>query len=194
MRGGRSDLSDQERAREPVPPTGDISEALDRLRTRIEEVAEWAERAAIPGGPAPEEGPSEEPREEPGDEFDLEPPSEGSGPEPDAPAEPPPGPGSAVLSFLQNLAAAGAITSGVYTSDGAVIGLEPREGTADVQVSGMLALLDLVPPQTVLEVRTTVADWRAVRVGDEAFAVEIRAGNDGDVDRWLATLLPSEKD
>lgn len=192
MSGGRSELSDRERAQQPVPPTEDIAEALDRLRTRIQEVAEWAEQSSIRGGPAPEE-PREEPHEEPREQVELEAPPEDSGPEPDTAAEPPRGPQSAVLSFLRDLAAAGAITSGVYASDDGVISLEPRDGAGDVPALGMLALLDLVPPQTVLEVRTTVADWRAARIDDEAFALQLRAGNDGEVDRWLATLLAPQK-
>ena len=189
MNGGRSGLSDQEHAPRPVFPSEDISEALDRLRTRIQEVAEWAEQASIPAGPA-----AEEPREEPSEQFQVEAPPEDFATEPDAPARPPLTPDSAVLSFLRDLAAAGAITSGVYRSDGAVVGLEPPDSASDVSVSGMLALLDLIPPQTVLEVRTTAADWRAAHIGEEAFALKIRAGNDGEVDRWLATLLPPERD
>ena len=193
MNGGRSGLSDQEHAPRPVFPSEDVSEALDRLRTRIQEVAEWAEHASIPGGPGTGTGP-EEPREEAREQFELEAPPEYSATEPDTVAGPPPGPDSAVLSFLRDLAAAGAITSGVYASDGAVVGLEPPGGAGDVPVSRMLALLDLIPPQTVLEVRTTAADWRAAHIGEEAFALEIRAGHDGEIDRWLATLLPPEKD
>lgn len=189
MNGGRSDLSDQEHAPAPVFPSEDISEALDRLRTRIQEVAEWAEHASIPGGPVPEEA-----REEPREQLELEAPPEDSATEPEAPTETPSGPDSAVLTFLRDLAAAGAITSGVYASDGAIIDLQPPDCAGDVPASGMLALLDLVPPQTVLEVRTTAADWRAARIGEEAFALEIRAGNDGEVDGWLAILLPPEKD
>jgi hypothetical protein len=189
VNGGRSDLSDQEHAPQPVPPSEDISEALDRLRTRIQEVAEWAEHASIPGGPAPEE-----PREEPREQFQLEAPRDDSATEPDTEAGPHRASDSAVLSFLRDLVAAGSITSGVYASDGAVIGLEPPDCAGDIPVSRMLALLDLVPPQTVLEVRTTSADWRAARIGGEAFALELRAGNDGEVDRWLATLLSPEKD
>lgn len=189
MNGGRSGLSDQEHAPRPVFPSEDLSEALDRLRTRIEEVAEWAEHASIPGG-----SDAEEPREERRDQLEVEAPREDSATEPEAAAETPRGPDSAVLSFLRDLAASGAITSGVYASDGAVVGLEPSGSAGDDPVSRMLALLDLIPPQTVLEVRTTVADWRAARIGEEAFAMEIRAGSDGEVDRWLATLLPPERD
>lgn len=189
MNGGRSGVSDQEHAPRPVFPSEDISEALDRLRRRIQEVAEWAEHASIPGGPGPEEL-----REEPREQFELEAPPEYSATEPDTAGGPPRGPDSAVLSFLRDLAAAGAITYGVYASDGAVVGLEPPDSAGDVPVSRMLSLLDLIPAQTVLEVRTTVADWRAAHIGEEAFALEIREGNDGEVDRWLATLLPPEKD
>lgn len=191
MSGGRSDLSEQEGSRESAAPTGELNEALDRLRARIDDVAQWAEHASIPD--APPKGDASARLDE---QELLEQPQVEQAPTPEqAPtAEPILAAADPVLSFLRKLVEVGAISGGVFTTDGDTIDLEPVESADEVPVSGAMALLDLVPPETVLEVRTTLAEWRAARIGTRAFALELRPGHDREVDEWLAGLLPPGKD
>ena len=179
MSGGGSGTSEQEALHEHGSPTDELGEALDRLTRRIGEVAEWAERASIPtGSPAVEE--PETGHSPPADDVPLE------RPEGDHRDE-------SILAVIASFREAGAIANGVFTSGGELTELDPVESNGRVALSGMLALLDLIPPQTVLEVRTTSSEWRAARVGDEAFALELR-GEAGVVDQWLGSLLPALKD
>jgi hypothetical protein len=171
MSGGRSDLSEQETPRAEASGTAELNEALDRLKTTIREVAEWAERATVPAA------------------IDLR----DSSPQ----AEPRPGPqhsGSSLQASIATLVGEGAIAAGVFVSGGQTVELVPADGAAAVPASGMIALLDLVPSDTLLEVRTTVSEWRAARVGQESFAIELRSGYADYVDRILATVVPSGND
>ena len=178
MSGGKSGTSEQEATDHHAAPTEELAEALDRLKSRIHEVTEWAERASIPvAAPEDESVPNE------GGEVD------------EPPLEPIHGETrrSSTLGVITSLRKAGAIAGGVFTSEGEVTELDSVDSPQPVSVAGMVALLDLVPPESVLEIRTTVAEWRAARIGDEAFALELRSGYVGRVDDWLASLLPREK-
>jgi hypothetical protein len=181
--GGRSDLSERGASPEHAARTDELKAALDSLRTRLHDITEWAERASIP--PAAPPGGSSEPAGAAAGETIAH--------------QEPPAPSGKVGRSIRELADTGAIAGGVVASGGdvvqlGVIELGALERAEQVPITGMLALLDLVPPETVLEVRTTVAEWRAARVGDEAFVVELRDGFAERVDELLATLLPSEKD
>jgi hypothetical protein len=94
---------------------------------------------------------------------------------------------------VEDLAQTGKLTSGIFVAGGNATELE-LDGKSHVPFPGLLALVGLIPPETVLEIRTTSAEWRAARIGDEAFAVELSEGSKPEVDEWLATLLPPEKD
>lgn len=212
MNGASPDLSEQlnsEPGEETTPaergtagretlPTEDLNAALDRLRSRIEEVAEWAERASIPAAPEvrtsaeaieqpaePGRGPVEPSQEKGHEEHEAEGGAGGA-----AQAEPAPSP---VLSFIQQLAGSGKVSSAIFVAGGEAPDWE-LNGNGLPPGSSLLALLGLVPPETVLEIRTTSGEWRAARIGEEAFVLELGRGGEPEVDEWLATLLPLEED
>ena len=92
--------------------------------------------------------------------------------------------------YVRGLSRSGAIAGGVFREGRDIIDLGTPEGVTHVPLPGLVALLDLVPTDTILEVRTTDADLRAARIGDEAFALELAPGGEVEVDEWLASLLP----
>ncbi|HUE59807.1 MAG TPA: hypothetical protein VMO88_09520 [Acidimicrobiales bacterium] len=137
-----------------------MQEALERLRSRIEEVSAWAEQATPPGAV-----PSTDDRSE---STEVE----------------------STLGHVRGLSRSGGIAGGVFRGGRDIVDLGAPDGAVHVPVPGLVALLDLVPTDTILEVRTPDADLRAARIGDEAFAFELVPGNEAEVDEWLASLLP----
>ena len=156
-----------------APEASDVHAALDRLRTRIEEVAAWAEHASLPAPIDQVEGEEEAPAEAP-DAIEE---TVGQGP----------------LDVLRGMAKSGALAGGVFSTGTQIIDLTASGDLAQVQESGLVALLNLVPSDTVLEVRTTTSELRAARIGDDAFAVELAQGGEQEVDEWLSSLLPPRK-
>lgn len=173
MTGSGQEASQPEVSPDHAPQAEDVRQVLDRLRSRIEDVAAWAEHASQSGATD-----GVETALKVGD-F-----REAGGQEPV---------GSAPLDFLRGLARSGVVAGGVFTDGSGIIDLTEAGDAAKVPESGLVALLGLVPSDTVLEVRTASTELRAARLGDEAFAVELTPGNEREVDDWLASLLPERK-
>jgi hypothetical protein len=92
------------------------------------------------------------------------------------------------------LSRTGVVAGGVFSSGSDIIDLTDSGSGAQVPESGLVALLNLVPSETVLEVRTTSTELRAARLGGDAFAVEVVPGGEREVDDWLASLIPAKED
>lgn len=169
MNGGGPGAPQPEIHQEQAAEVSDLHAALDRLRARIEEVSAWAENASLSTPTGGGEGEAEAPQaiEE----------TAAQGP----------------LGVLRGMAKSGAVAGGVFSNGTEIIDLTASGDLAQVQESGLVALLNLVPPDTVLEVRTTNSDLRAARIGGDAFAVELAQGGEQEVDEWLSSLLPSRK-
>ena len=185
MDTGGMESSQRETGRDQPPATDEVQEALGRLRTRLEEVSAWAEQASLPG--------SDPITDQPDDVTEPAgptPPGPNLSPVPNLPSESALSSGP-TLERVRNLSHSGAITQGVFREGREVIDLRAPNVAGHVPVSGLVALLDLVPTDTILEVRTTGAEVRAARIGEEAFALELVAGSEPEVDEWLASLLPA---
>ncbi|HEX6393606.1 MAG TPA: hypothetical protein VFZ97_09200 [Acidimicrobiales bacterium] len=169
MNGGGPGAPQPEIHQEQAPEVSDLHAALDRLRARIEEVSAWAESASLSTPTGGGEGEAEAPQviEE----------TAAQGP----------------LDVLRSMAKSGAVAGGVFSTGNEIIDLTASGDRAQVQESGLVALLNLVPSDTVLEVRTTNSELRAARIGGDAFAVELAQGAEQEVDEWLSSLLPSRK-
>jgi hypothetical protein len=198
MTGGGLEISQPELSGEQAPKPEDVHQVLDRLRSRIEEVAAWAEHASFPGAnqTAAEDREqarvsSEEPEVQSEEESDeAHGGNETSGGD-DAQGGLDEAPEPAPLDFLRTLARSGAVAGGVFSTGTQIIDLTESANAAQVPESGLLALLNLVPSDTVLEVRTSKSELRAARLGDDAFAVEVVPGSESEIDDWLASMLPS---
>lgn len=191
MIGGGREASQPDNSTDQAPQAEDLHQVLDRLRNRIEEVAAWAEHAshAATNDGGDETTPHSTAEEQTDPVAAL--PDAAELPEtvelPEA-AELP-----AALGFLRGLARSGAVAGGVFSNGSDVIDLTEPANTTQVPESGLVALLNLVPSDTVLEVRTRSTELRAARLGDDAFAVEVVPGSEQEVDDWLASLLPSRE-
>jgi hypothetical protein len=192
MTGSGREASQPELSPDHAPQAEDVRQVLDRLRSRIEDVAAWAEHASQPGakdgGATPVRAGADEEAAEPGSV--VEPAAAAS--DHSLQSEQQAGE-AAPLDFLRGLARSGAVAGGVFTNGSGIIDLTEVSDAAQVPESGLVALLGLVPSDTVLEVRTATTELRAARLGDEAFAVELTRGNEREVDDWLASLLPERK-
>ncbi len=188
MSTGGLENSQQQTARGVPPPTDELQEALGRLRSRIEEVSAWARHASLPGAVSGE-----------GDCASGE--GDGSSGEGDgASGEGDGAPGviaktestasRPTLAHVRDLSRSGAIAGGVFREGRDIIDLGTPDGAGQAPIAGLVALLDLVPTDTILEVRTTDADLRAAHIGEEVFAFKLVPGREGEVDQWLASLLP----
>jgi hypothetical protein len=177
MTGSGQEASQPELSPDHAPQVEDVRQVLDRLRSRIQEVAAWAEHASQPG--TIDGGTTAAMAHSPKAHF---PEASGQGPLEAAP-----------LDFLRGLARSGVVAGGVFTDGSGIIDLTEASDAAKVPESGLVALLGLIPSDTVLEVRTATTELRAARLGDEAFAVELTPGNEREVDDWLASLLPERK-
>ena len=188
--GGMED-SQREAGQDQPPATDELQEALGRLRSRLEEVSAWAQQASLPGAESIADQLSHviEPAQ-PGPSGTTQ--SSGTA-QPSGTTHPS---GTAqssetTLEHVRNLSHSGAIAQGVFREGREVVDLRAPHVAGHVSASGLAALLDLIPTDTVLEVRTTGAEVRAARIGDEAFALELVAGSEPEVDEWLASLLPA---
>jgi hypothetical protein len=177
MIGGGREASQPGITSDPARQVEDLHRVLDRLRSRIEDVAAWAEHASFPGASDGGDGSDGAAESVAVDER--------SGPE--ASEKP------AALDFLRGLARSGVVAGGVFSNGGDIIDLTESANAAQVPESGLVALLNLVPSDTVLEVRTSSTELRAARLGDDAFAVEVVPGSEREVDDWLSSLLPSRE-
>lgn len=199
MIGGEREASQPEPSPDVAPQPEDVHQVLDRLRSRIEEVAAWAEQASLHSAPAGPAAPTD--ATTPAESQQLQPVQEtrpiDESPEPIAASE---GYRSGVpaedgaLGFLRSLARTGVVAGGVFSSGSDIIDLTDSGSGAQVPESGLVALLNLVPSETVLEVRTTSTELRAARLGGDAFAVEVVPGGEREVDDWLASLIPAKED
>jgi hypothetical protein len=158
-----------------------LEEALGRLRSRIEEVSAWAEQASLP------EAVSGEGDHLPGDGDGA--PGHGDG-APDVIAQTGSTPVGPTLEHVRHMSRSGVIAGGVFREGRDIIDLDTPDGAGQMPGPGLVALLDLVPTDAILEVRTADAELRAAHIGAEAFAFRLVTGNEAEVDDWLASLLP----